>query len=157
MNWSEVIADPCLQDLPYKIELNQYGAIVMTPASNRHGYLQTEIAFQLRELIATGRLQVECSVDTSAGVKVADVAWYSDQFLKKHEESTPFVQAPELCVEVVSPSNSRREMEEKIQLYFEQGAQEVWLCSEAGALEFFSPAGSLETSALFPKFPSTIK
>jgi len=61
MNWFEVIADPSLQDLPYKIELNQYGA------------------------------------------------------------------------------------------------QEVWLCNETGTLEFFSPAGALETSALFPKFPSTIK
>jgi len=49
MNWSEVIADSCLQDLPYKIELNQHGAIVMTPASNRHGYLQSEIVFRLRE------------------------------------------------------------------------------------------------------------
>jgi len=157
MNWSEVIADPSLQDLPYKIELNQYGAIVMTPASNRHGYLQTEIVFQLREQIATGRLQVECSVDTTAGVKVADVAWSSDQFFNTHGDSTPYEQAPELCVEVVSPSNSRCEMEKKIQLYFEQGAQEVWLCSEAGTLEFFSPAGALESSVLFPEFPSAIK
>jgi len=157
MNWSEVIADSCLQDLPYKIELNQYGAIVMTPASNRHGYLQTEIVFRLRAQMSSGRVQVECSVDTPAGVKVADAAWYSDQFFNTHGDSTPYEQAPELCVEVVSPSNSRREMEEKIQLYFGQGAQEVWLCSEAGTLEFFSPTGPLEASTLFFEFPSAIE
>ena len=157
MNWSEVIADPCLQDLPYKIELNQYGAIVMTPASNRHARRQSRIYDLLTDLKNDGELIVECAVGTQRGVRVPDVAWMSNTFVEKHEESTPFVQAPELCIEVVSPSNSRREMEGKIQLYFEQGAQEVWLCSEAGALEFFSPAGALESSALFPKFPSVIK
>ncbi|RME59856.1 Uma2 family endonuclease, partial [Candidatus Parcubacteria bacterium] len=33
MKWSEVLADPTLQDLPYKIELNEWEQIVMTPAS----------------------------------------------------------------------------------------------------------------------------
>jgi Uma2 family endonuclease len=157
MNWSEVIADPCLQDLPYKIVLNQYGAIVMTPASNRHGYLQIEIGFLLKLQSEEGRTLVECSVDTPSGVKVADVAWLSASFVETHGEVTPFELAPELCVEILSPSNSRVEMAEKKQLYFDQGAQEVWLCSEAGTLEFFSPAGAMETSVLFPKFPTAIK
>ena len=157
MNWSEVIADPCLQDLPYKIELNQYGAIVKTPASNRHGYLQIEIGFLLKLQGGEGRTLAECSVDTPDGVKVADVAWLSASFVDTHGEGTPFELAPELCVEILSPSNSRVEMAEKQQLYFEQGAQEVWLCGETGTLEFFSPAGPLETSALFPNFPSAIK
>jgi len=157
MNWSEVIADPSLQDLPYKIELNQYGAIVMTPASNRHARQQSRIYDLLSRYKNEGELIVECSVATSRGVRVPDVAWMSNSFVEKNGESTPYEQAPELCVEVLSPSNSRREMEEKIQLYFEQGAQEVWLCNEAGTLEFFSPAAALESSGLFPKFPSTIK
>jgi len=157
MNWSEVIADPSLQDLPYKIELNQYGAIVMTPASNRHARRQSRIYDLLSDLKNDGELIVECAVATKRGVRVPDVAWMTSAFVEEHEESTPFAQAPELCVEVVSPSNSRREMEEKIQLYFEQSAQEVWLCSEAGELEFFSPAGALETSSLFPEFPRAVK
>ena len=35
MQWQEVIAHPSLQDLPFKIELNEYGKIEMSPASNR--------------------------------------------------------------------------------------------------------------------------
>ena len=153
MNWSDVLADPSLQDLPYKIELNGYGQIVMTPASNRHGRLQTEIAYLLQTMQDGGISQVECSVDTSSGVKVADVAWYSDSFSAKHGASTPFQEAPELCVEVVSPSNTSKELQEKIQLYFSAGAQEVWVCREDGQLEFYAPSGRVERSGLFPEFP----
>ena len=38
MNWQEVCDDPHLQDLPYKVELNRFGQILMSPASNEHGY-----------------------------------------------------------------------------------------------------------------------
>jgi hypothetical protein len=31
MQWAEVVEDPNLKDLPYKIELNEYGQIIMTP------------------------------------------------------------------------------------------------------------------------------
>ena len=41
-------------DLPYKIELNAWGKIEMSPASNRHGRLQGELAFQLRRQLAGG-------------------------------------------------------------------------------------------------------
>jgi len=45
MQWSDVLNDKSLSNLPYKIELNEYGQIVMSPASNQHGFLQVEIAF----------------------------------------------------------------------------------------------------------------
>ncbi len=48
MQWSDVLNDKSLSNLPYKIELNEYGQIVMSPASNQHGFLQVEIAFFLR-------------------------------------------------------------------------------------------------------------
>ena len=36
MNWQEVCANPALQNLPYKMELNQQGQIIMSPASVLH-------------------------------------------------------------------------------------------------------------------------
>ena len=39
MKWDEVCKYPLLQDLPYKVELNEWGNIVMSPASNRQGNL----------------------------------------------------------------------------------------------------------------------
>ena len=34
MKWSEILEDKTLEDLPYKIEQDQWGNIVMRPASN---------------------------------------------------------------------------------------------------------------------------
>ena len=50
MRWSEVIADKSLQNLLYKIELNEYGKIEMSPATNRHSYYQSKIDRLLGEL-----------------------------------------------------------------------------------------------------------
>jgi hypothetical protein len=50
MQWSEVITDKSLKVLPYKIELDRYGNILMSPASNRHGRLQLRIGAFLENL-----------------------------------------------------------------------------------------------------------
>jgi len=41
MEWAEVINNPILKDLPFKIELNKFGKILMNPASNQHGRIQS--------------------------------------------------------------------------------------------------------------------
>ena len=157
MKWDQVCADKLLQDLPYKIELNEWGNIVMSPASNRHGNLQTKIAFYLMSQMPDGTVLTECSVDTAKGVKVADVAWVSDAFLQRNKGATPYVEAPEVCVEIQSPSNSDTEMAEKRDLYFAKGAREYWLCDEDGNLSFFSPRGKMEESLLFPDMLTQIE
>ena len=73
LRWADVLKDKSLQNLPYKIELDALGRIVMTPASNRHGMYQTEIASRLRELMRRGRVFNECSIATHDGVKVAEL------------------------------------------------------------------------------------
>ncbi len=49
MQWQDVLSDKTLQDLPYKIELNKYGKIEMSPASFIHSLLQGEIARRFGE------------------------------------------------------------------------------------------------------------
>ncbi|MEN1681053.1 MAG: Uma2 family endonuclease [Planctomycetota bacterium] len=150
MNWSDILADPTLQDLPYKIETNAFGQIVMSPASNQHGDLQGVILALLNELLPDGRALVECSIGTDIGVKVPDVAWRSRAFLDAHSGEDPYSRAPEICVEVLSPSNSPREIDEKRAAYFRAGAREVWLCSEQGDVEFYDESGRIERSGLAP-------
>ena len=65
--------------------------------------------------------------------------------------------APEICVEIPSESNTRGEIEQKRQLYFDRGAQEFWLCDKADCLSFFTPAGLVSGSSLCPEFPSRIE
>jgi len=156
MKWQEVIEHPSLQDLPFKIELNEYGKIEMSPASNRHGRLQSKINLLLFEYGENGEVYIECSIDTRKGVKVADVAWSSPDFFTQYGEMTPLPVAPEICVEILSPSNSEREMSEKIDLYLAKGANEVWLCDDEGNLTIYAPQGRIEASRLFPNFPNNI-
>jgi len=152
MQWSEVLNDPSLKNLPYKIELNEYGQIVMSPASNKHGLLQAEIAFFLRNN-RHGKVLTECSIETSKSVKVADVAWGSIDFFQRNGIDTPYQQAPEICVEIISPSNYQLEIKEKIRLYLDKGAREVWVCSENGEVEIYNKAGKTDRSAFFAHIP----
>ncbi len=47
-------------------------------------------------------------------------------------------------------------MAEKQQLYFEQGAIEVWICNEEGYLQFYDKTGHREQSGVAIGFPSKI-
>ncbi len=146
MKWSEVLEDKCLEDLPYKIELNEWGKIVMSPASNSHGMYQLEIGYQLKSQLKSGKAITECSIQTEKGVKVADVAWCSEDFIDRHGLETPFTEAPEICVEIMSPSNHPKEMEEKIALYLSHGTIEVWVVSEEGDVDYYDQQGKMESS-----------
>ena len=156
LQWADVLKDKSLQNLPYKIELDAKGRIIMTPASNRHGMYQIKIGTMLSQMMRGGQVISECSIETLDGVKVADVAWASNGFLKKHHDQTPYAVAPEICAEIVSPSNRRAEMEEKITLYLAKGAREVWLCDEKGNVTFADPSGKLKKSKLVARFPSKV-
>lgn len=147
MEWSEVIDNPLLKDLPFKIELNRFGKLLMSPASNKHGIAQSRIGALLTNKHPHGVTISECSIQTPEGTKVADVAWASDAFIETWGTVTPFPRAPELCVEIVSPSNSREEMQIKTALYLEAGAEEVWIVYIDSHLEIFTAAGQVNNSA----------
>jgi Uma2 family endonuclease len=155
-DWKRILADPSLNDLPYRIETNRSGTILMTPAKNRHAFLQSEIGDRLRILIPDGKLFSECSIGTSDGVKVPDVAWLSAAFIARNGFPDPYLEAPELCIEVMSKSNTMREMQMKRKLYFEAGAKEFWLCNKKGEMFFFVPNGEIQASQLFPSFPKSM-
>lgn len=148
MQWSDVINDPSLRNLPYKIELDAQGRILMSPASNRHGIQQARLVRLLAGLLEDGEIATECSIATHAGVKVADVVWMSPAFLHQHGETTPYPQAPDLCIEILSPSNTSAEMQDKIRLYLGYGAREVWTVSDEGRISLFGPEGVRSGSVL---------
>lgn len=157
MNWDQICADPTLQNLPYKIETNEWGQIVMSPAKFWHSSRQGRISRILGSLTGLGDISTETAIQTSKGVKVADVAWASDDFYRLHADDAALTAAPELCVEVLSDSNSQQEMSGKTALYFAHGAQEVWLCDDSGTMTFYvSPTDTAPASRLFPAFPTKV-
>ncbi|MEY4767892.1 MAG: hypothetical protein RL637_531, partial [Pseudomonadota bacterium] len=152
MNWQEVCEHPSLKDLPFKIELDETGKIIMCPVKFDHSLLQSEIMFLLRVLLKGGKPVPECAIKTRKGTKAADVAWLSSEQLIKARHKTELDFAPEICIEVMSASNTEKEMAEKRKLYFEVGAKEIWLCSENGEMRFFNVESELIYSELVPKF-----
>lgn len=157
MNWQEVTEHPSLQNLPFKIELNEYGAIVMNPVKLSHSVYQGEILHLMHNMRNDGIVLVECAVWTPKGTKVADVAWMSNKLWKKLKGQTEAMIAPEVCVEVLSMSNSDVEMKEKRKLYFERGAKEVWICDEYGNISFYNLKRKITKSAMFTGFPNKIE
>lgn len=157
--WDELLADPEMHKIEGRIETDRFGRAILSPlAGPKHGFYQAEVACLLRELMRQGQVIIACPISTADGVRAADVAWGSPQSIKELGGRSCFPHAPEICVEVLSPANSETEVEEKVALYFEAGAGEVWICGIFGDMKFYSAAGEpMRASKLCPKFPTRIK
>jgi Uma2 family endonuclease len=145
MQWQDVLADKSLSDLPYKIELNEWGNIEMSPASFMHSHLQGEIAYLLRSQLKK-HVFTELAIQTEKGIRVPDVAWGSDEYYQAHCQEICASSAPEICVEIASPSNNAAELMMKVQLFLKAGAKEVWLVSETGDIRYFTSEGEQSAS-----------
>ncbi len=157
MQWEDVVADPTLADLPYKIELNERGQIIMTPTRLSHGAFQFNIGWLLSQTVKEpGKIVTECAIQTPKGTKVADVAWFSSHRWEQVKDAFDAPIAPEICVEVLSPGNSADTVQEKRRLYVAQGAAEVWTCDDGGTLRFYTPEGEVDHSWLVPDFPKKV-
>ena len=157
--WQAILDDRGLAELPYRIESNAHGQILMTPpASGGHSSRQGRITILLDRLLG-GQTLPECPISTLDGVKAADVGWYSDERFNQVDGQSAFEIAPEICVDVLSPSNTESEMHTKRQLYFEAGAEEVWICDLNGRLIHFhhtQPHAPKTKSTRCPNFPTTL-
>jgi Uma2 family endonuclease len=154
-NWQQLLHDPTLNDLPYKIETNARGQLILSPVTRRHTLLQYWIAKHLEEHLKGGYAFQELSILTLDGVRVADVAWASQERNDAQVEDV-FTTAPEICVEVWSPSNTPEEFERKRELYLQAGASEFWTCDHDGHVQFFDASGEIEQSVLVAEFPKNV-
>jgi Uma2 family endonuclease len=163
MNWFELCQDKRLADLPYKIELDEHGKIIMSPATKKHSKLQGAILRLLNQLLPQGDALPECAMHTTQGTRVADATWISEaRWTSMDPDAVSCSVAPEICVEILSPANTIEEMlgtaekPGKRELYFQAGALEFWVCDESGNLSFYTPGEQLPKSNLCPGFPSKV-
>ena len=157
--WKELQEDELLARLPYSIETDRLGRIIMSPPpASDHTDRVSKILRALFELLPEGRILSETAVSTTDGVKVTDAAWLLSERTRELESGPCLLKAPEICIEVVSRSNTPQEMAEKRALYFEAGALEVWICNLRGEIAFFiaPDAAQREKSRLCPRFPSIL-
>jgi Uma2 family endonuclease len=156
MDWQQVCEDKSLHNLPYKIELNKQGQVVMSPASVRHVFFQAEIIGLLRDSLPDGKVVPEFPIETREGIKVADVAWLTLEQSEAVKNNISSAFAAVICVEVLSPGNTSDEMMQKKTLYFAGGAEEFWICDLEGNMSFYQKSGQIALSNLVPDFPRLI-
>jgi Uma2 family endonuclease len=143
--WSALGADPASPDY---YELNEFGETIMSPRpTNRHQIIAQTVATRITEQLGP-RAQVEISVFTDRGIRVPDVVWMKPDRWAQSGLQTPLPSVPDVCVEVLSPGNTREEIAMKTAAYLRGGATEVAVVGLKGEVEYFGAQGKREASEL---------
>jgi Uma2 family endonuclease len=144
--WQELCSDPTFEDVAARIELTEWGEILMSPVGKTHGLTAMRVAESLRKALG-GHTMAEVGVATSIGVRAPDVAWCSEAYLAAHPEEMPLSSAPELCIEIVSVHNALPKLREKAMAYVLAGAREAWLIyPDSREVEIYGREGRLSAT-----------
>jgi len=146
--WQQLASDPLVAAIPFKVELNEKGAIEVSPPTTRHAFIQAFVTNELMRQRPDGTTFTECPVETDIGVRVPDVVWASPEFMKRHGTESEFRAGPDLCIEVLSPTNTRAEIAEKVAAYLAAGSREVWVVGDDGVPEIHTTEGRIGASTL---------
>jgi Uma2 family endonuclease len=118
-----------------KQELVRGVVVIMAPPPNfGHGQCQATVCIVLGNYVRAnrlGRITVESGLRTEYdpdSVRGPDVAFWSKERLPLDQTPEVYPEvAADLCVEILSPSNTRTGMTEKIREYFTSGVRLVWV------------------------------
>ena len=141
--WREILDDPRFADFAGKIDLDRWGRMIVTPVNTEHAGVAGRLARLLEQQLG-GRALVEAGVRTAEGVFAPDVLWCTDDFWQARRAETPLEVAPEICVEVASPSNTIQDLHAKVQAYLDAGATEAWIVfPRSKRVEFYGRSGAI--------------
>jgi len=117
-----------------RCELIQGELVMMSPAGFRHGHVAAKLAQLLMNFVESRSLgavtgsetgfQIARDPDT---VRAPDVAFVRADRLPPIEPRGFFPGAPDLAVEVLSPSDRASEVNAKVRDWLETGARRVWV------------------------------
>ena len=113
--WAEIRSGSFVDGSISKIETDREGNVIMSPSAGKdHGDRQAEIIYQLKLLLPVGGVLTECGISTQEGNKTPDISWISVHHPQFRQPDVKVLNpAAEICVEVLSPSNSAEEIEPK--------------------------------------------
>lgn len=132
-----------LEDMPHRdehgndrrLELVRGELIIMSPTKPLHGIVCARLTTRLGSFVEEHNLGETFGAETGFVVERdpdsvlgADVAFVSRERLDAVENFDKFFSfAPDLAVEVLSPSNTKSEIDQKITMYFAAGSRAVWV------------------------------
>jgi Uma2 family endonuclease len=126
-----------MPDDGFRYELVKGELIRMSPAADKHGEVTMDLAGPLHGYVKSNNLgkvyaaetgfKIESDPDT---VRAPDIAFVSNDRLKHTGTPRSYREcAPDLAVEVLSPSDTVCEVEAKVAQWLEAGARLVWVLS----------------------------
>jgi Uma2 family endonuclease len=115
-----------------QIELDEGELITMPPAGEEHGYCGSDIAFILTGFVKQHRLGRVYSIETGFRlrddiVRAPDVAFVRQERVNAIRSKGFAKGAPDLAVEIFSPSDNVRQLMRKVKQYFAAGCHTVWI------------------------------
>ena len=151
----------------YRYELFRGELRQMSPAGEEHGRLAMKLGWRLAQFVEESGLGYVYAAETGFKlaenpdtVRAPDAAFISQANLKQQASIKGYRKgAPDLAVEVVSPSDRPNEVAEKVYEWLFYGAKEVWILEpEQRTLTRYRPNEMFEvlkeedtlTSPLFP-------
>ncbi len=155
-------------------ELDEGELITMAPAGGMHGRIENRISFVLNAFLEGRQLGEVLPSDTGFilrrnpdVVRSPDIAFLRMEKIRAIPEEGFIEAAPDLAIEVVSPSESATFLDRKIRQYLEAGTQVVWVVHRkthevhvfeaGGTSRFLTGQESLEASDLLPGFSVAVK
>jgi len=133
---SELITGEELLEMPGlgPCELVEGRIVPMSPTGGEHGFIEGTVTFELKTFVNQKKLgwvlTGEAGIFTKYNpdtVRGADILFISKDRHPERPKRGFLKIAPELVVEIISPSNPRKEIEEKIEEYLNIGVNWVWL------------------------------
>ena len=158
-----------------RTELVRGDLVVMAPAGGRHGHIANTIAYLLTESTRAGQGGMVFAAETGFllrrdpdTVRAPDAAFIAAGRLAEGEPPPGFLElAPDLAVEVVSPSDSPAAVGGKVQDWLEAGTRLVWVVypesrsvtvhRQTGQPEELSEADVLSGFPALPEFAVAVR
>ena len=155
-------------------ELVEGRVVTMPPPRFLHGEIQLTVGAVLKAFVKSnrlGRVVTESGLVTRRDpdtVRGPDVAYWSRERLPLETEVEVYPDvAADLCVEVLSPDERPRDVQQKLREYFECGVRMVWIVDpEARSVSVYRTAqegrilwddGVIEGEDVLPGFHCTVR
>jgi Uma2 family endonuclease len=130
-----------------KWELLDGELIEVSSATPEHNFILAQLLTLLHSFVIARRLGVvlpETDLAVRANTRLRpDMGFFAAETWRAMDRKrVPIVQPPDIAVEIISPSETKKTLQRKIDAYLKWGAHEVWLIDpEARTLAVHSRAG----------------
>lgn len=134
-----------------QLELDEGELISMPPAGEDHGYIEVDLVSLLHDFVKKNKLGRVYGGDTGfrlndRTVLSPDVAFVRRERVEAVRSKSFANGAPDLAVEILSPSDTVRRINRKVKQYLTAGCHTVWLVyPESQTVDVFEASGAERT------------